>query len=257
MSRLPPFDKYDLYQRAVQSPDVDARFFYNLYRRLRGKKPVRLREDFCGTFANLCAWVKLGPRLEGIGVDLDEEPLEYGYKKNACRLTEEQRERLTIYQGDVLRVHRPQVDLIMALNFSFYGFHERETLLAYFRNCRSALRARGLFVVDCFGGSECQETIEDRSRKRGFWYFWEQTGFDPIHSRAKFHIHFKRDGERRRERVFTYDWRMWTIPEIRELMLKAGFRKTLVYWEGDDHVFRPSEKGEPCAAWIAYVVGLI
>lgn len=258
MSRkqLPPFDKYEFYQKAVQSPQTDVEFFYKTYKKLRGRAPRSLREDFCGTFLNLCHWVRYKPGLTGMGVDLDGEPLAWGYEHNLIDLKPEQVDRLRIIQGNVLSVHRPQVDLITALNFSYFAFHDRRQLKEYFRECREALKNRGVLMVDCFGGAECQAPITDKTRRRGFLYYWDQASYDPIGNRAKFHIHFKRDGEKIRKRVFTYDWRMWTIPEIREIMTLAGFRKTLVYWEGDDGVFRRAKMGEPCAAWIAYVVGL-
>ena len=63
------------------------------------------------------------------------------------------------------------------------------------------------------------------------------------------------------KRAFSYDWRMWTIPEIREAMADAGFKATHVYWEGTarnglgNGVFTRKARGESCQAWIAYVVG--
>ena len=59
-----PLDKYSLYSRAVQQPDVDVRFLRELYRELKGKTPKVLREDFCGTFSVCCEWVKLGLCLQ-------------------------------------------------------------------------------------------------------------------------------------------------------------------------------------------------
>ena len=64
------------------------------------------------------------------------------------------------------------------------------------------------------------------------------------------------------EKVFTYDWRMWSIPELREMMRETGFRKTRVYWEGtarngegNGRCSASVDKGEECEAWIAYVIG--
>ena len=39
-------DKLDLYQRSVQSPDVDVALMERLHRRLVGKPLRNLREDF-------------------------------------------------------------------------------------------------------------------------------------------------------------------------------------------------------------------
>jgi hypothetical protein len=56
---------------------------------------------------------------------------------------------------------------------------------------------------------------------------------------------------------------MWTIPEVREVMLEAGFDRADVYWEGTDEdtnegdgVFTKAEQGESDPAWNAYVVGV-
>lgn len=73
------------------------------------------------------------------------------------------------------------------------------------------------------------------------------------------HFHFP-DGTRMRN-AFRYTWRLWTLPEIRELLTEAGFRNVTVYWEGDDNkgsgngVFTPSEQGEACPAFICYISG--
>jgi hypothetical protein len=56
---------------------------------------------------------------------------------------------------------------------------------------------------------------------------------------------------------------MWSIPEIRDVMLDAGFNEVEVYWEGTARNGRGSgrftrkERGEPCQVWVAYVVGRI
>ncbi|MGE0762665.1 MAG: class I SAM-dependent methyltransferase [Bdellovibrionales bacterium] len=254
---MKPFDKYWYYRDAVQAPDVDARFMFNLYRRLRGRKPKVLHEDFCGTFANLCEWVKINPQTKGIGIDLDPEPLAYGCEHYLPRLTTAQQKRLKLLQANVLTARPGLADVVLALNFSYYIFKTRKELLNYFRHAYAGLSGRGIFVVDAFGGPACAEANVDRTRKRGYTYFWEQVNFEPITNLAKFQIHFKRDGEKIRKKVFCYDWRMWSLPEIREAMLDAGFRKTAVYWEDDHGDFRPGTKGDAdCTAWIAYVVGL-
>jgi hypothetical protein len=62
------------------------------------------------------------------------------------------------------------------------------------------------------------------------------------------------------KKAFSYEWRLWTLPEIRELLLEAGFSKATVYWEGEDEdgegngEFTPEAEGEPDPAWIVYIV---
>jgi hypothetical protein len=260
-SRSKAFDKYSYYRRAVQSPETDVQFIRGTYRELRGVMPEVLREDFCGTFSICCEWVKLGPKFRAHGVELDSEPIAYGMSHYLPKLTKHQQGRVEIHQKNVLDPDVPRADVICAQNFSYYLFKERDFLRRYFKNCYATLNKNGLLIADCFGGSVCQEANEEKTKRPGFTYHWHQESFDPVTHHAVFHIHFKIDGEAKRKNVFTYDWRMWTIPEIREIMLEAGFAKTHVYWEGTTRsgsgngCFSPVEKGEECQGWIAYVVG--
>lgn len=253
------FDKYDLYSKAVQSAESDVVFLRKTYKELRKKEPKILREDFCGTFALSCEWVKLNPRFEAIGVDLDPEPLEYGKLRHLPKLRPDQQKRIRLMEGNVLLSQLPKADLALAMNFSYFIFKTRDLMKQYFANVYKSLKPDGVFILDCFGGSQCYDAIEETTNHRSFKYYWDQTGFDPVTNRALFHIHFKPKGQKKMERVFTYDWRMWSIPELRELLAEVGFKKTHVYWEGTtrsgegDGIFTRTEKGEACLSWIAYI----
>lgn len=257
---LPDFNKYVYYEKSVQSADTDVRFFRKVFKKHTGRSAVTMREDFCGTHMLSCEWVKLDPSHIAHGVDLDAEPIVYGQKNHAKQLKSEQQERIIIHQANVMDKNLPKTDLALACNFSYYLFKKRETLVAYFKNAYEHLNKDGMFILDCFGGSQCQEKNEEETKHSGFSYFWDQTNFNPITSEALFYIHFQRKGEKKRERCFTYDWRMWSITEIRECLSEAGFKKSTVYWEGTtksgdgDGNFTPSTKGEECAAWIAYIM---
>lgn len=255
-----PFDKYDLYLRAVQSPEGDVAFFDKVYRELRrGRSPKIMREDFCGTGALCCEWVKSGPEKVAYGLDLDTEPLEYGRANYISKLREPQRERVQLLRGNVLSKGQPKADVSVALNFSYFLFKTRPLLRSYFKNVRAGLRPGGIAIFDAFGGSQCQDKIEDVIRHKGFTYYWEQLGFNSITNEASFNINFKVNGRKYRK-VFTYDWRMWGIPELRDLLLDVGFKKTHVYWEGTARDgsgsgrFHRTEKGEPCLSWICYII---
>ena len=50
-------DRYELYQRAVNSPEADIDFLEKAYRHYRGKDPLHFREDFCGTSALCAEWL--------------------------------------------------------------------------------------------------------------------------------------------------------------------------------------------------------
>ena len=256
-----PFDRYLEYRRAVQSPEVDCQFVSDTYKELKGRRPRILREDFCGTYALCCQWVRRNKGHRAYGIDLDNEPLQYGHEHNLIGLKAEQRSRLQTIQGSVLTAKVPLADVEIALNFSYYIFKSRMVLRRYFKRALLGLRRDGIFIVDSFGGSECQGANTEHHNIGNLIYYWEQASYDPATNGAVFNIHFKRKGEKKRENVFSYDWRMWTIPEIRETMLEAGFRRTHIYWEGTtragdgDGDFKRVDKGEECEAWVAYVVG--
>jgi cyclopropane fatty-acyl-phospholipid synthase-like methyltransferase len=255
------WDRHRLYERAVQCPEADVRFLRRIFRQHYGRDPRLLREDFCGTAALAAEWVRTHPRNRAWGVDLDPEVLAWGWNHHVVPLGPDMR-RIRLLRADVRSVTEPKVDVVVAMNFSYFIFKKRPELVDYFRRVRHSVRRRGLFVVDIFGGWEAQALRTETKRLPGFTYYWQQVRYDPITHETLFHIHFRlRDGRWIR-RAFTYDWRLWTIPEVREAMEEAGFRGTEVYWEGTDHatgegngVFRRAEKATNCPGWIAYVVG--
>lgn len=254
------FDKYELYRKAVQSAENDVIFIWNTYRELKGKNPRLFREDFCGTFALSTEWIKLNPRHESVGIDLDPEPMAYGKTHYLTKLKPEQQRRMRLIEGNVLDPNLPKADIVAAMNFSYFCFKQRDLMKKYFTNVYKTLNKDGMFLVDIFGGSQCYDAIEDTIKHEGFTYYWDQTNFDPVTNEALFHIHFKVGGKKL-EQVFTYDWRLWTIPEIKDLMQEVGFRKVHVFWEGTapdgsgDGNFTRVDHGEACESWIAYVVG--
>jgi hypothetical protein len=34
--------------------------------------------------------------------------------------------------------------------------------------------------------------------------------------------------------AFTYDWRIWSIPEVRDALMEVGFQDVRVYWEEEE-----------------------
>jgi len=289
-------DKHDLYQRSVQSPDTDALFFSEHFQKTNGR-PLRLfREDFCGTAAMSCEFVKLHRENHAIGVDLHAPTLAWGKKNNIDKLKPAQRPRVTTLEANVLDICEPKADMIAATNFSYMIFKKRQELLAYIKNAHRSLSKDGLLLMDIWGGSQTQVDQEDlddadeRDVDGEFTYYWQQCRFDPLSYDIECRIHFEFNDGTRMLDAFTYEWRMWTIPEIRELMEEAGFRNIHVLWEGtedddddddgdedtqecetcgasldddDDEgaggngEFTRVEVGEADDAWIAYVVGQV
>lgn len=254
------FDKYWYYNESVQSADVDVKFFRKTYKELKGKKPVVFREDFCGTFMLSCEWAKLKESHKAIGLDLDPEPIAYGKKHYLPKLTEDQQSRIDIQEANVLDDNLPKADIIAACNFSYSIFKDRKTLKEYFTKNLKALNDDGIFMLDIFGGSECYEPNEEETEHDDFSYYWDQDSFDPVTNEAMFYIHFKPKGQKKIKRAFTYDWRLWSIPELKDILQEVGFEKIHVYWEGTDDdgegdgVFTRVESGEDCESWVAYIV---
>lgn len=265
-TRNPVPDRHVLYQKAVQSPDAELDFVDRVFRRLRGRVAARLREDFCGTAYTSCEWVRRRPTNTAVGVDLHGPTLQWGKRHNLSTLPKEARRRITLLRRNVLDPGPSalRMDAILAMNFSWWVFQDRATLLSYFRSVRRALVRDGIFFLDIYGGWESVREQQDRrqigGRRRGFTYIWDQASFDPITHSARCHIHFRLPSGRTLRRAFTYDWRLWTLPEARDVLADAGFARTTVYWEGDDGkgggngVFRPATRAECCPAWIAYIV---
>jgi len=252
-------DRHWLYQESVQSPEIHFGFFDRVYRKRNGVNPSTLKEDFCGTALMACDWVAWRRSNKAFGVDLDAPTLAWGKKHNLARLDAEQRSRLTLTRANVLNVTKPKADLVAAFNFSYFIFLTRDELAEYFRAARRSLAPGGLFIGDIVGGWEAQKPSVERTRHSGFTYLWELERFDPVTNFIRFHIHFEFHDRGGIKRAFTYNWRLWSIPEIRELLHEAGFQDVEIYWEGVDKrsgnsVFRKTEKGENSPAWIGFFV---
>lgn len=232
-------DPFDLYERAVQDPDRDVRFLDRWFRRLRGRTPRSLREDFCGTAALCAAWVRSRSDRTAEGIDLCPKVLASGRRRHVASLPAAAAARLRLREGDVRTVRRTSVDVTCALNFSYFAFRDRATLVRYFGRVRRGLAGDGLFVLDVLGGRDAMIEGEERHDHGDFVYVWEQSRFDPLthHMEAAIHFEFP-DGSALR-RAFTYDWRLWTVPELCDALAEAGFSRVHRLWErtGRDGAF--------------------
>ncbi len=256
-------DRHELYQLSVQAPERDARFLSRYFKKVTGRELRRFREDFCGTALLACWFVKIHRDNHSLGVDLHWPTLAWGRIHNRKPLLDdEQQGRLELVCKDVCEVRSPKAQAIAALNFSYSVFQTRAALRRYFDACFAGLEPGGLLFLDAWGGPDVQAHKTDRTRNKGFNYLWEQRAFDPISHHMECAIHFEfRDGTKMRD-AFVYDWRLWTMPELRELLAEAGFVDIHVLWEGTDSssgtgngVFRKKDVGDADPAWIVYVIG--
>jgi len=256
-------DKHLLYEEAVQSVEPEAVFLRRIFKSLCNREARLLKEDFCGTAALACEWVRRRPAFSAIGVDIDKPTLEWAVAHNLAKLPPVARERITLHEEDVRTITTPKVDIVAALNYSYYIFKTRDLLKGYFKAARQSLKKDGMLVLDAYGGSQAVMEIEEKRRCKGFTYVWEQAFYDPITADTLCHIHFNFRDNTRMRKAFTYDWRLWTIPELCELLNEAGFKRVEIYWEGTNEktgtgngVYRKRIKGEAIDSWICYLVAL-
>ena len=255
-------DRHDLYTAAVQNVAAEIDFVDQTYKTLRGQYATRLREDFCGTAQTCAEWVRRRPGNVAVGLDLDEPTLQWGREKVMSRLTEEQQARVILKNRDVRDPGRKarDMDLILAMNFSYMIFKTRDSLREYFARARDNLAQDGMLVIDVFGGYEAFKTLKERTRHDDFTYVWEQASYNPIDGHMVCHIHFAFPDKSKLKRAFTYEWRLWTLPELQELLLEAGFSKATVYWQGwdeddePDGDFQPATEAESDPGWVSFVV---
>jgi hypothetical protein len=110
-------------------------------------------------------------------------------------------------------------------------------------------------------------TEEEREVEgQNFTYVWDQARFNPITHDFLCHIHFRFPDGSQLRRAYTYDWRLWTLPELREVLIEAGFSRVHVFWEqfepdpeDEDELISTDEhietlEAENQEAWIAYIV---
>ena len=254
-------DKHILYELSVQNPEAEGDFIDQVWKERRPRLASSIREDFCGTALASIEWVKRREANTAIGVDIDPAVLEWARSRIDDRLDDRQTSRLTLLEADVSTVESEPVDTVVAMNFSYYLFKFRGEMLQYFRQVHRALVADGIFILDAYGGSDSFLEMEEKRKVDGFTYVWDQHSYNPITGDAVNHIHYRFPDGTELKNAFTYDWRLWTLPEIQEILTDAGFRNVTVYWEGTDEdgegndEFTPSKQGEACPGWIAYLVG--
>lgn len=259
-------DRHLLYQQSVQDVAAEIDFVEQTWSELRRRPARLLREDFCGTANTCCEWVSRDADHCAIGVDLDPDVLEWGSLHNLTKLTQEQAEHVELVQANVLHARPDLVDIILAMNFSYYLFSKRHDLREYFENVLDGLVSDGILFLDAYGGFEAPMVLTE-SREcqdadgQKFTYLWDQASFNPIDSCMTCHIHFEFPDGSRLDKAFIYHWRLWTLPEIREILYEAGFSEVDIYWEGTDEdknegngIYTPSETGDADPGWVCYIV---
>ena len=84
---------------------------------------------------------------------------------------------------------------------------------------------------------------------------------NPIDGNMRCHIHFGFPDGSKLKQAFSYEWRLWGLPELRELLDEAGFSKVTVYWEGNapktgegTNIYTPATVGDADPGWVCFLV---
>jgi len=255
----------------VQNVDADLDFAARCWRNEHGTPLVSIREDFCGTALLSCQWAARRGERRAIGVDLHRPTLDWARRVN-LPVIGRAAERVSLIEGDVLHVDSEPVQAVLALNFSYWVFKTRERLRSYFEAARRGLSPGGMLVLDAFGGGDSMGEGRDRraiaaqrlpcgTRLPRYTYVWDQSHFNPVTHEYRCAIHFDMADGSRRKNAFRYDWRFWTLPELRELLAEAGFARTEVFVDGwddeldeGDGIYRRRTVFAHDPVWVAYVV---
>uniref|UniRef100_A0A7N0TMD4 S-adenosyl-L-methionine-dependent methyltransferase superfamily protein n=1 Tax=Kalanchoe fedtschenkoi TaxID=63787 RepID=A0A7N0TMD4_KALFE len=179
--------------------------------------------------------------------------------------------------GEKLRkrnVQLPARDIICAFNYSCCCLHKHGELVTYFRHVIEALSKKGgIFVMDLYGGTSSECGLKLQRKFSNFTYVWEQEEFDIVHRKTRISLHFHLKKQQKKIRhAFSYSWRLWSLPEVKDCMEEAGFqsvhfwmrqmpdtemsRTTEGFGVGRDLKYEEVSKFEQQDAWNAYIVGV-
>ncbi len=253
-------DRHELYELSVQAPEADAEALARLFKRVRGREAISMREDFCGTAVLSLAWVKSHKKRTAVGIDLDQPTMDWGRKHRIGPAGEGVASRIDLKKADVMDGVGPKVDLAVALNFSYFGLHKRKQLLRYLRAARRRLVDDGVLILDVFGGWDAMSEDRTRRRVKNFTYKWEQRSFNPLTHHFVCAIGFEFPDGSKLEDAFFYDWRQWTCPELRDALREAGFSKVHLMWERTDSdgegtgMFHEPKQVDNQQSWWTYIV---
>lgn len=245
----------DLYERTVQDPERTV----ELLRALHGGDPRVLGEDFAGTAALSRAWVRAIEGGRAHATDLDP-----------ARLAHAPHPRVATHALDVrapeLARHGP-CDVVHAGNFSLGELHARAELLGWARTARARLAPGGIVAADTYGGeSAWRRGVLERRRFEPdgleIRWLWEQRSANPLSAEVVNALSFRvlRAGDVVLDLpdAFVYRWRLWSAPELVDVLGEAGFRRAEVHTALDAGP-RDGAAGEVAAAagCVVLVVGAV
>ncbi|CAH1452437.1 unnamed protein product [Lactuca virosa] len=271
--------KFSLYQQSVQSPKGDISYlqkFFLTY--VGGRAPLHLQEDFCGTALLSTEWLRSDSRRTAVGLDLDVEALDWCMENNVNKVGADLSSRIVLFHGNVLQ---PQEALLV--KSSFQNTMNNVTLEDDENGIESVANSEklpprdivcGIFVMDLYGGTSSECELRMQRKFPNFTYTWEQAGFDIIQRKTRISLHFtlQKHQKKKLRHAFSYSWRLWSLPEIKDCMEEAGFR-SIHFWirqmpdseniksiegfgGGKDVKYEEVTNFQQKDSWNAYIVGV-
>ncbi|XP_030551879.1 uncharacterized protein LOC115756308 [Rhodamnia argentea] len=168
----------------------------------------------------------------------------------------------------------PGRDIVCAFNYSCCCLHKRKDLVLYFNHVLGFLSRRGgIFVMDLYGGTSSEKKLRLQRRFANFKYVWEQAEFDMIERKTRISLHFHlQKPQKKLPHAFSYSWRLWSLPEIKDCLEEAGFQ-SVHFWIrqmpdseniksvegfgiGKDVKYEEVKSFEQQDSWNAYIVGV-
>ena len=190
-----------------------------------------------------------------IGVDLDAETLAGAPKPQPAPARQGRAERVQLLQRErARRLSSGPVDALLAMNFSYYIFTERDLMRGYFKSVRESLVDDGVFFLDAYGGYNSFKECQERTENDDFTYVWDQAAYDPISGEMTCHIHFTfPDGSRTAAAPSPTTGDCGRCPRSASCSRRPDSSRSPVYWQGTDEEtgeasgssIRPSEEGDP------------
>ena len=115
--------------------------------------------------------------------------------------------------------------------------------------------------MDAFGGYEAFQEIREKTRHKHFDYIWGTRKLQPDQRRHDLSHPLPLSGWLEAEKGLHLYLALWTLPELQELLIEAGFARVTVYWEEVDEktgdgtgVYSPATVGAADPGWVCFIV---
>lgn len=216
------YDKYDLYTLGLQTPVLEARYLASL------ADGPHLREDFCGTAAISRSWIALSQSRTATAVDMDSIALSRAARSLERAEPPSMSTRIQFANADATEFRSRDVDVLTVPNSSIFLVTDRQRLRRYLEHVWHDLNEGGAIAIDMFGGPSALgngTTVVDCD---GFRCIWQQEDFDFRTHIFDAHVRFQTRGHSPIASAFSYRMRLWSAPEVVDMLIESGFERTTV-----------------------------